>query len=56
MEKCMSLYGIDLLQNYLWYSKYLCIYKRKYKEKLLTKINIKNKAIFSYFLFVNKVF
>ena len=37
---CMSVYGIDLLQNNLSMvqnSKNLCIYKRKYKDKLLAK-------------------
>ena len=37
---CMSVYGIDLLQNNLSMvqnSNNLCIYKRKYKYKLLAK-------------------
>ena len=49
MKMCMSVYGIDLLQNNLSMvqnSKNLCIYKRKYKDKLLDKINIKNKVIY----------
>ena len=40
LKMCMSVYGIDLLQNNLSMvqnSKYLCIYKRKYKDKLLAK-------------------
>ena len=40
MKMCMSVYGIDLLQNNLSMvqnSKKLCIYKRKYKDKLLAK-------------------
>ena len=40
MKMCMSVYGIDLLQNSLSMvqnSKNLCIYKRKYKDKLLAK-------------------
>ena len=40
MKMCMSVYGIDLLQNNLSMvqnSKNLYIYKRKYKDKLLAK-------------------
>ena len=40
MKMCMSLYGIDLLQKNLTMVKNnenLCIYKRKYKDKLLAK-------------------
>ena len=35
----MSVYGIDLLQklSMVHNSEYLCIYKRKYKYKLLAK-------------------
>ena len=40
MKMCMFVYGIDLLQNNLSMvqnSKNVCIYKRKYKDKLLAK-------------------
>ena len=38
MKMCMSVYGIDLLQkniSMIQNSENLCIYKRKYKDKLL---------------------
>ena len=40
MKMCMSVYGIDLLQkniSMVQNSDNLCIYKRKYKDKLLAK-------------------
>ena len=40
MKMCMSVYGSDLLQkniSMVQNSDNLCIYKRKYKDKLLAK-------------------
>ena len=40
MKICMSVYGVDLLQNnrsMFQNSETLCIYKRKYKDNLLVK-------------------